>query len=83
MENIAQSICRMINEHLSLVNDIKEAILPKIETAADWFVETLKHGGKVLFAGNGGSAADAQHLAAELIGLQKRASCVAWNCIDH
>jgi len=31
-------------------------------------VDVLKHGGKILFCGNGGSAADAQHLAAELSG---------------
>lgn len=31
-------------------------------------VKTLQHGGRVLFAGNGGSAADAQHWAAELVG---------------
>lgn len=30
-------------------------------------VATLRHGGKILFAGNGGSAADAQHLAGELV----------------
>lgn len=34
---------------------------------ADACVATLRHGGKILFAGNGGSAADAQHLAGELV----------------
>jgi len=33
-------------------------------------VESLRAGGKVLFCGNGGSAADSQHLAAELVGRQ-------------
>ena len=32
------------------------------------FIETLKKGGKIVFLGNGGSAADAQHLAAEFVG---------------
>ena len=43
---------------------------PLLETAnriADLCVTALKQGKKILFAGNGGSAADAQHLAAELV----------------
>lgn len=42
--------------------------LSKIEQAANLMVQTFRSGGKVLFCGNGGSAADAQHLAAELSG---------------
>jgi len=37
-------------------------------SAIDAVTSTLKGGGKVIFCGNGGSAADAQHLAAELVG---------------
>jgi D-sedoheptulose 7-phosphate isomerase len=37
---------------------------------ADEIVQSLRSGGKVLFCGNGGSAADSQHLAAELVGRQ-------------
>lgn len=36
--------------------------------AAAWWVDTFRQGRKMLFCGNGGSAADAQHLAAELSG---------------
>lgn len=39
-----------------------------ISSAADLWIATLKAGGKIVFCGNGGSAADAQHLAAELTG---------------
>jgi D-sedoheptulose 7-phosphate isomerase len=39
-----------------------------IAAAADLMKRTLKSGGKIMFCGNGGSAADAQHLAAELMG---------------
>lgn len=42
-----------------------------LEKIAKLFVETLKQKGKIIFMGNGGSAADAQHLAAELIGRFK------------
>jgi D-sedoheptulose 7-phosphate isomerase len=39
-----------------------------IATVAEWMVQRIRLGGKILFCGNGGSAADAQHLAAELMG---------------
>jgi D-sedoheptulose 7-phosphate isomerase len=44
-------------------------LVPMIETAAA-LVACIRRGGKVLFCGNGGSAAQAQHLAAELVGRQ-------------
>src|SRR5690349_18365098 len=39
----------------------------RVARAADLLVETVRAGGKVLVFGNGGSAADAQHIAAELV----------------
>lgn len=45
-----------------------ENILNVIEEVVDLCISTYKNGGKVLFCGNGGSAADAQHLSAELSG---------------
>ena len=41
---------------------------PVVEAIARAWTEALKRGNKVLFCGNGGSAADSQHLAAELLG---------------
>ncbi len=38
-----------------------------IETAGEVLIETLRQGGKILLCGNGGSAADCQHIAAELV----------------
>ena len=51
----------------------------RIEAAAGLMIDGLKGGGKVLFCGNGGSAADSQHLAAELTGryLRDRAPLAA------
>lgn len=43
-----------------------ESLLNKVETIALLCVKSIENGGKILFCGNGGSAADAQHLAAEL-----------------
>ena len=43
-------------------------MMRRIQKAADIIIKSLKEGGKIHFCGNGGSAADAQHLAAELSG---------------
>jgi D-sedoheptulose 7-phosphate isomerase len=43
-------------------------LLAEVEAVSRACVEALRRGNKVMFAGNGGSAADAQHLAAELVG---------------
>jgi D-sedoheptulose 7-phosphate isomerase len=56
-----------INEQIELLNQIK-TLDSHIETAAHLTFLCLINGGKILFCGNGGSAADSQHLAAELIG---------------
>ena len=56
-----------LQDHLNLVNSlsmINEDVLNLGRLAAD----TLKNGGKIFFCGNGGSAADSQHLASELTG---------------
>ena len=56
-----------------------KALAPEIERAAALLVAALGAGGKVMFCGNGGSAADSQHLAAELTGryLRDRAPIAA------
>ena len=45
-----------------------EKILSTVNTLVDVITDAFKNGNKVLFCGNGGSAADAQHLAAEFSG---------------
>lgn len=63
-----------IEEIISQSIDIKAKILnnkdfiKEISRAVELLIETFKNGNKVLFCGNGGSAADAQHLAAEFSG---------------
>lgn len=63
---IQDSIQESIAVKQSILGDA--AFLQKIELAAQMLSETFQNGGKVLFCGNGGSAADAQHIAAELSG---------------
>jgi len=48
------------------------SLAPDIVTVAEHIINTLQNGGKVLTCGNGGSAADAQHFAAELVGRYRR-----------
>lgn len=63
-----------ISEVAKLRDSLAELASAPYVTAMSQVVEVvvkcLQHGGKVLFCGNGGSAADAQHLAAELVGRQ-------------
>jgi D-sedoheptulose 7-phosphate isomerase len=54
-------------EHLALFSDLA-AIQPQVEAAGTLLADCLKQGGKVMLCGNGGSAADSQHIAAELTG---------------
>jgi len=66
MEKIKAIIQESINVKTTLLQDIN--FYTKIDRLADLIVQSLKANKKVYFCGNGGSAADAQHLAAELSG---------------
>ena len=57
-----KSLSESINTHLKLVD-----LLPEIDSAVKIIYKKIKLGGKLLLCGNGGSAADAQHLAAEYL----------------
>lgn len=57
-----------LKESIAVKNLVIEKLVPQIEQAAKMMTAALKDGHKVMFFGNGGSAADAQHLAGELIG---------------
>ena len=59
------------NEHLKVSKKTMESIGKKIEIAAKLCIDSLKNSNKILIFGNGGSAADAQHIAAELVGRYK------------
>src|SRR3989344_8782580 len=58
-----------LEEKMALHNEMVEKIdLKSIEAVADAIVECYKNGGKLIIFGNGGSAADAMHFAAEFEG---------------
>lgn len=66
MTDIKEIIEKSIAVKVSLLNDSN--LLTAIELCVDKINDALKNGHKILFCGNGGSAADAQHLAAEFSG---------------
>lgn len=57
-----------INHHLQVAGDLIKTCKSDIALLAKAMVTTYKNGGKILLFGNGGSAADAQHIAADLVG---------------
>jgi D-sedoheptulose 7-phosphate isomerase len=58
-----------INEHLNVIQSIsEETFVKQIDAVCKLIAHTLHHGNKVLLFGNGGSASDAQHIAAEFTG---------------
>ena len=63
-----QMIKQRIEEHIEVAQALYQQQGAKLELAASVLAWALKTGKKVLFCGNGGSAADAQHLAAEFVG---------------
>ncbi len=65
------NILESIHEHQQVIQAL-EAQIPKIEAIAKQMVASIQQGGTVFWLGNGGSAADAQHLAAELVGRFKK-----------
>ncbi len=70
MSSYNKHIQDVIKESANLKNKLAkdEKIINTISDAANCILDTYKNNGKVLIAGNGGSAADAQHIAAELSG---------------
>ncbi|NLO17469.1 MAG: D-sedoheptulose 7-phosphate isomerase [Arcobacter butzleri] len=60
-----------LQSHLQTIQTVIETMEEDIEKASKMVVDTLKNGNKILLCGNGGSAADAQHIAAELTGRYK------------
>lgn len=59
---------RSLAEHAKVIQDVMVACLPSVLACGREFEAVYARGGKVLLCGNGGSAADAQHIAAEFVG---------------
>jgi D-sedoheptulose 7-phosphate isomerase len=67
----ASMFAEAIHDHLEVVRRM-EAQTPLLAAIAQAMTSALHAGGKILWCGNGGSAADSQHLSAELVGRFRR-----------
>jgi len=73
-----QRVKNFLNASADLKYQVAETLSEKILSAARLIKESLAGGGKLLLMGNGGSAADAQHIAAEMVGrFKKERSAIA------
>jgi len=67
-DEIKKQILETIETHSKLVSRLQTSGVETIAAAAQAIIKSLKQNGTVYVCGNGGSAADAQHIAAELLG---------------
>jgi len=63
-----ETINKHLNEHVAAIRDLSDEHVGVLVDITNAMVNTYKNDGKVVFFGNGGSAQDAEHLAAELVG---------------
>ena len=68
MEQINQFVNQCVQSSIQAKQDFYKSQSLKVIEVAKLFSDTFQSGGKVLIFGNGGSAADAQHMAAEMVG---------------
>lgn len=75
-----------IDDKVKILNDLRDSeYMKQVESVAKVMTARLKNNGKILLAGNGGSAADAQHFAGEIVGrfMKERKSLPAISlCVD-
>ncbi|EQD76551.1 phosphoheptose isomerase [mine drainage metagenome] len=67
-----EAIDRIFQDHQETFIESRRRLIPTLAAAGARLAQTLAHGNKILLCGNGGSAADAQHFAAELLNRFER-----------
>ena len=65
-------IAHSFGEHRDTLYRLVVGHLDSVRKCGELIIESFKHGGKVLICGNGGSAADSQHIAAEFVGRYEK-----------
>ena len=68
----AEVIGKIIGAHRKMVSRFEDGGVKVIVRAAGLIIKTIERGGRIYICGNGGSAADAQHIAGELVGRFER-----------
>ena len=71
-EKIKNQIQETIEVHKKMTAEFESAGIDSVVTAADAITKALKQNGRIYICGNGGSAADAQHIAGEFVGRFRR-----------
>ena len=72
MDSKKAIVLEMIQVHKDLLSDFERNGLTSVAQAAKRLIDCIEAGGCIYLCGNGGSAADAQHIAAELVGRFRR-----------
>lgn len=63
---------RAIADHERVLASVRDRLVPEIRNVARHLIDCINNGNTIFWCGNGGSAADAQHIAAELVGRFER-----------
>jgi len=71
LNNLSGEITRLLDESTLIIKDIATQQIDDIARLVEIIVTAYRNGGKIVLFGNGGSAADAQHIACELVGRLK------------
>ena len=71
-EQDREVVVRTIEESILVKQGVLRTMVPELLQAAGYLTDSLNAGGKLILFGNGGSAGDAQHIAAELVGRFER-----------
>jgi len=71
-EDIKKQITQTIRKHKEMIAELETKGLETITAIAKTIIKALKQDGRIYLCGNGGSAADAQHIASELVGRFER-----------
>ena len=66
-KKMREIVIRELEESARVKKLVAQELAEEIVKASQWVIECFKTGGKILLFGNGGSAADAQHIATELV----------------
>jgi len=66
-KKMKEMVIRELEESARIKKLVAKELAEEIVKASQWVIECFKTGGKILLFGNGGSAADAQHIATELV----------------
>jgi len=72
MMTIERIIQKSFDDHIQMIDSAKETLTMSIHSIGQLLAHSLSHEGTLFWCGNGGSASDSQHLAAELVGRFKK-----------